>query len=120
MPKEEDAKRTRRKRTAALTKARYINRYPRKHEADRRPTFYLAKKGTEELARRLENLEILAKPTKLLCNPAHIGHSVAVGQFLLDLSATFDTRPDLQFSQAYHEFEPVNPAAESKNTLSFL
>jgi hypothetical protein len=112
MKTEADSKRKRRQRTAALATARFINRYPKKHEADRRPAFYLAKKGTEELARRLGQPALLAKPTKLQCGAAQINHSVAVGQFLLNLPVAFQHRTDLELLRAYHEFEPINPLAE--------
>lgn len=101
-----------RRRTKALTNARIINRYPKKHEPERRPVFYLARAGRDLLADRERDASIDAKPTKLLCNPAHVAHAVSVGQLLLDLPNAFEQRDDLVLASSCHEHEPVNPEAE--------
>ncbi|MCG8448304.1 MAG: replication-relaxation family protein [Pirellulales bacterium] len=113
----ESTSRVTRRRCASLAADGYIHRYPKKHDDNRRPVYYLADRGKEWLADHYDDDRYLAKPTKLLCRSEHVEHTLAVGEFLHSLQQAISRQDVVELCESFHEFEPVNPTAEAADWI---
>ena len=101
-----------RRRLAAMVKAGYLRRpkqqVPSPIGGTVCPVYYLGAKGRDELAVRLDDPAILAKPVEPP-PPAHLEHSLAVSQFQIVLRSAIKQNQTVKMEKWFNEREPINP-----------